>query len=72
MVQNPVRDEIAQEMKEMGAWRGDPEEAVEEDNKYNSFGDKGTQKDGHNYRAVEDDMGTATHYLKVFYRWQVL
>ena len=29
-------------------------------------GDKGTQKDGHNYRAVEDDMDYS-QYLKVFY-----
>ena len=58
-----VRDEIAQEMKEMGAWRGDLEEAVEEDN-IDSF--KGSTKDGHKYRAVADDMG-ASQYLKVFY-----
>ena len=63
-----VRDEIAQEMQEMGAWRGDLEEKVEKDKKYNIFvdGDKGTTKDGHNYRAVEDDQDYS-QYLKVFY-----
>ena len=55
-------------MQEMGAWRGDPEEKVEKDKKYNIlvYGDKGTQKDGHNYRAVEDDQDYS-QYLKVFY-----
>ena len=63
-----VRDEIAQEMQEMGAWRGDLEEKVEKDKKYNIFvdGDKGTTKDGHNYRAVDDDQDYS-QYLKVFY-----
>ena len=63
----PVRDEI-EEMQEMGAWRGDLEEKVEKDKKYNIFcdGDKGTTKDGHNYRAVEDDQDYS-QYLKVFY-----
>ena len=58
-----VRDEIAQEMSEMGAWRGDLEEAVEED-EMDSF--KGSTKDGHKYRAVADDQDYS-QYLKVFY-----
>ena len=41
---------------------------AQEDKKYNIFvdGDKGTTKDGHNYRAVEDDQDYS-QYLKVFY-----
>jgi hypothetical protein len=58
-----VRDEIAMYLKEIGAWKGDLEEAVEED-EMDSF--KGSTKDGHKYRAVADDQG-ASQYLKVFY-----
>lgn len=44
------------------------EEKVEKDKKYDIRidGDKGTTKDGHNYRAVGDDQDSS-QYLKVFY-----
>ena len=62
-VDTAVRDEIAMHLQNMNAWRGDLEEAVEED-EMDSF--KGSTKDGHKYRAVADDQG-ASQYLKVFY-----
>lgn len=58
-----VRDEIAMYLQDIGAWKGDLEEAVEED-EMDSF--KGSTKDGHKYRAVADDQDYS-QYLKVFY-----
>ena len=63
----PVRDEIAQEMKEMGAWRGDPEEAVEEDNKVSLRRQRHPKKTDTIIEQLLMTWVLLLQYLKVFY-----
>ena len=63
---NVAKENSMKETNELRKLAGLPE--AQEDKKYNIFvdGDKGTTKDGHNYRAVDDDQDYS-QYLKVFY-----
>ena len=65
---NVAKENSMKETNELRKLAGLPLEEAQEDKKYNIFvdGDKGTTKDGHNYRAVDDDQDYS-QYLKVFY-----
>ena len=65
---NVAKENSMKETNELRKLAGLPLEEAQEDKKYNIYvdGDKGTTKDGHNYRAVDDDQDYS-QYLKVFY-----